>query len=115
LNASTANASASQPTEQTADANKSSQLNESSSSQPRPSTGANTSESRRKRRSTEVSVSGLDSGTESDFARPMPKVTDEKKEKGDVVEKTKRKRRTRKNLLAAFSLTKFLSKLQVFP
>jgi hypothetical protein len=72
---------------------------------------------RRSRRSTEISISGIDdSGTESDFARSTQKlkidvVMDE--EEGEKKKKKKRHKRTR--IITAFSLTKYLNRIQVFP
>jgi hypothetical protein len=81
-------------------------------SQPTSTTGKPTNDVHRKRRSTEVSVSGLDSGTESDFARPIQKT---KQADNETSAKEKKKRKKRKRTTIAFSLTKYLSKIQVFP
>lgn len=92
------------------DSNKSNLANDSA-----PSSQTQTNEhssTRRKRRSTEVSISGLDSGTESDFAKSMPKQEDGNVE---VKEKSKRRKRKRKDPVSSFSLTKYLDKIQVFP
>ncbi|KAI6202623.1 hypothetical protein M3Y99_01870200 [Aphelenchoides fujianensis] len=69
---------------------------------------------KRKRRSTEMSMSGVeDSGTESDFPRPkIPKAADGEADEGVVKPKTKRRRQ--KLVVSTFSLTKFLAKIQVF-
>ncbi|KAI6225145.1 RRM domain-containing protein [Aphelenchoides fujianensis] len=69
---------------------------------------------KRKRRSTEMSMSGVeDSGTESDFPRPkIPKAINGEADEGDVKPKTKRRRQ--KLVVSTFSLTKFLAKIQVF-
>lgn len=87
----------------------------------RPSSSAQLLGRRRVRRSTELSASGVDdSGTESDFtarpslgyrglkgANPTPKDTDAPK-------KIKKRRRRRLGEPAAFSLTKFLQRIQVY-
>jgi hypothetical protein len=105
-------AAASQPVE--TDSNKQNTTADSQGSQNRASTS--TPAGRRKRRSTEVSISGLDSGTESDFPKPTEKKLKlEGEVTGDGAKKKKRKRQKRKTPHTAFSLTKFLSKLQVFP
>lgn len=65
---------------------------------------------RRKRRSTEVSVSGLDSGTESDIGKasraPQQNEGDKKK---------KKRIRKRKTPMPELSLANYLGKIQVFP
>jgi hypothetical protein len=83
-----------------ADSSKQNQVTNTQCSQNRPSVPGG----RRKRRSTEVSISGLDSGTESDFPRPELKKL--KLNADTTNEKSKKRKRKRKTLLTAFSLTK---------
>lgn len=102
------NTSSQAPATQSAETDPKNTTTDSQGSQNR----TNTPGGRRKRRSTEVSISGLDSGTESDF--PKPKIS-RQEGAAEKVKKSKRKRQKRKTPLTAFSLTKFLNKLQVFP
>ncbi|KAI6197463.1 RRM domain-containing protein [Aphelenchoides besseyi] len=70
---------------------------------------------RRKRRTT-VSISVDESETESDFPTTKTKISNDIDKATPVVEdKTQKKtRRKRKKIITTFSLTKFLSKIQVF-
>lgn len=112
LNVSAANTNLNNVQENTDDVrvNQADGLHGSSQEQP-----LNVVANKRVRRSTEVSISGMtDSGTESDF--PKPKIDEKMAERQvSLKEKSKRRRRKRKSPLMNFSLTKYLSKLQVFP
>ncbi|KAI6183653.1 RRM domain-containing protein [Aphelenchoides bicaudatus] len=108
------NTSSTQPVEADQPKQNPAPTTDSQEAQTRPS--INILGGRRKRRSTEVSISGIDSGTESDFPKTDFKKIKLDESTADVKStKTKRKKRKRKVPATAFSLTKYLNKLQVFP